>query len=183
MNELIIKKLCRNCKLADKCSNGNTNCLDFKVKTEIQELAKDNNNTIKIVEVQRMGETERSNAKANYLYNSHIKEGNKNIWRLTLLLQPTEWSEIKDYFQYFKNDMLVGWGTTSPVEVSEILVNLKGSDDVKDELLLIENEIANLETKQRWGYERDIEGRIDRANDTKKLKQLFKDKRELLGVI
>lgn len=62
-----------------------------------------------------------------YLYKTKVEDWNDNhkiIWRLKLLLDPNEWSEIKEYFKYYKNSNLVGWGTTSPNEVTKILTSL-----------------------------------------------------------
>lgn len=121
--------------------------------------------------------------KNNYLYKTDVEDWGNNhrkIWRLKLKLTPQEWGEIKQYFKYYKNRNLVGWGTTSPIKVTEILTLIRGDDTIKAELTRINEEIAKNEKIEAWGYN-DVIEEMDYYGAVNTLRDLRTEKDELLG--
>lgn len=182
-----IQKRCENChnqysycKRSGECGN---DCPDFLLMYEIERIAEKSNTEIELIAPQEDVEQTNTN---QFLYKSDVEDWadhHKTIWRLSLKLEPEEWKAVASFFKYYKNRNLVGWGTTSPVEVTEILTGLKGDAETKDKLDFINAKIKALELSLRMGYERDVFGVMDRGRDERKVQALSESKRNLLGVV
>ena len=60
------------------------------------------------------------------------KKQNHGIWKLKIRLNKNEWEYVKEYFNYYEENMdflsnmsYYGWGTTRPVDVVRALFSLK----------------------------------------------------------
>ena len=160
-----VEKICKNCDNKPVCKNKNKDdCRDFVVMAELHEIAHECGTKIVIVPP---SDENRTTIRNNFLYRTEVEDWadhHKNIWRLRLKIETSEWDEVKKYFKYYKNRNLTGWGTTSPIQVSEILTLLRGDEETKENLKHINHKIENVE-------------------DETDLLKLNKEKRELLGVI
>lgn len=131
-------------------------------------------------------ETKMTKQRNPYLYKTKVIDYGENctIWRLKILLKPEEWDKVKSYFKYYKNRNLQGWGTTSPMKVAEILVELTGDTDTKNKLEEINSNLNKILQSRKNGYGGwdDWDWKSE-ENDDYMESVLKKEKRELLGVI
>lgn len=122
-----------------------------------------------------------------YLYKTDVqdwKENHATIWRLKILLTPYQWGEVKQYFKYYKNRNLTGWGTVDPLTVSEILTNLCGDDDTKKLLSEINDDLKKIHSRQLDGYGQWHDWNWKAEEEDLYNESLLKSrKRELLGIV
>ena len=125
--------------------------------------------------------------KNKFLYKTNVKDWkdkHKTIWRLSIKLERNEWEKISQYFKYYRNRNLTGWGTTSPLEVTEILTELRGDNKTQNKLNEINEGLKKVHQNQLNGYGQwhDWDWNSE-AKDKYKEKLLKEEKKELLGII
>ena len=181
MKTFYIDKINKNCDY--KCNN--TNCADcvlFLPKAELYELAHELE--YDKVEIRNPIKKAVKKEKNSYLYKTDVEDwadNHKKIWRLSLKLTPYEWNIIKGYFKYYRNRNLTGWGTTSPQEVTELIISVRGDDNIVSKLENINSELQKLLKRHNLGYENDFFGECEFEKNEFEIKRLQKEKRELLG--
>lgn len=183
--------ICKNCdnlqntKFGCKHNHNGKTCQDFVPMAELYELAHEcDYDDVKWVEAKPQTE-EPVKPKNPFLYKTEVedwKDHHKKIWRLSVLLEPTEWKQVSKYFKYYKNRNLIGWGTTSPLEVTEILTTLKGDKQTQSLLNEINEELEKIKQSRLNGYGQwhDFDWEAE-AEDKYNEKLLKNQKRELLG--
>ena len=182
MKTFYIDKTNKNCDY--KCNNINcADCVLFLPKAELYELAHE----LEYDKVEiRIPKTVKGVKKQKnpYLYKTDVedwKDHHSKIWRLSLKLTPYEWNMVKRFFKYYKNRNLVGWGTTSPQEVTELIMSVRGDDETVKRLDKINLELQKLLKRHNLGYENDFFGECEFEKNEFAIKELKKEKRELLG--
>ena len=181
MKIFYIDKISKNCD--NRCRHSDcANCDNFVPTAELYELAHELE--YDKVEIRTSIKKPVKKERNKYLYKTDVedwKDHHAKIWRLSLKLTPYEWNMVKRFFKYYKNRNLVGWGTTSPQEVTELIVSVRGDDETVKRLDKINLELQKLLKRHNLGYENDFFGECEFEKNEFAINELKKEKRELLG--